>query len=422
MPKQVRWKGDDLWYLLNVPTKELRKMYPQYTEGGLKGMRGYWKRKIKLGEAEMPPKPEQEPASNFGEILKLHHLPADLANELTEQGFHIGYIKNSDGEIEYTVPLPHAKGRRSNTEDFQPATPANIRPSTTKPVKRPYGLILAFSDAQIDYRRLPDNTLSPLHDERALKVMTQIAKDLKPNEIVNLGDTVDLSSLSHFDADSDHFYRTLGPSFQRAHDLYAQLRADNPDAKIVEVDSNHNTRLRKFVGKYAMTMMGLTRPGDESKYPVLSYPFLTNLEHLDVEWISGYGAAQYEYRSNDNMPPIIFKHGETVVSQGSTAARESKNYPDAHVVRGHGHRMETQYRTTRHGEYLASVMVGALCKITGEVPSYHSAVSDLGYPVHNTENWQQGIMLIIDHEGDYTFNHVPIIEGRAYYNGKEYTA
>lgn len=418
------WTGDNLWHLLNDNLSELIQRYPQYTEGTLKGKRNYWRKKIILGEITMPPKPEQSPHSeDFGDILKLHHLSPELAREFTEQGFHVGYIKNKDGEIEYTVPLPHARTGRANLDDFTPATAANITPTDREPIERDHKILYVFSDAQIDYRRLPDGELRPIHDERALAVGRLICKDLQPDEIINLGDTVDLAALSRFSPDSDHFHRTLGPSFQRVHDYYAQLRADNPWAKITEVDSNHNARLKKFVLKYAPSMYGMKRAGEEGEeYPVMSYPFLANLGKLGVNWVSGYGAAEYVYGAEYDTPSIIFKHGMTAVSNGSTAARESKDNPDVNVVRGHTHRTETHYRTTRAGHYLASVIVGAACRITGEVPSYHSAIDDQGMPVHYQENWQQSILIIHDYDGNYQFDHVPIRDGKAYYNGREYAA
>jgi hypothetical protein len=262
--------------------------------------------------------------------------------------------------------------------------------------------------------------LEPIHDERALSVGALLCKDLQPDEIINLGDTVDLASISRFSPDSDHFHRTIGPSFQRVHDYYAQLRADTPWAKITEVDSNHNTRLKNFVLKYAPSMYGVQRAGEENEYPVLSYPFLANLGKLSIDWVSGYGAAEYVYGLEYDKPPIIFKHGNSAVSAGSTAAKESKENPEVNVVRGHTHRIETLYRTTRSGNYLASVICGVMCRTTGEVPSYHSAVDDHGAPVKYQENWQTGVLVIHDYEGDYQFDHVPIRNGVAHYNGKEY--
>jgi hypothetical protein len=421
---KIKYSGKKLYYLLNDSWDDFHLKYPGIKYNTWKGKRGYYKKKIKNGEIEMPPKPEQEPTpegNDFGDILRIHNMTPELAKEFDEQGFHVGFIKNKDGEIEYTVPLPNAKRRGAiDIEEFPAATPAKITPTKRKPIQRDHRLLFVFSDAQIDYRRIEDQ-LVPIHDERALKVAQMMCKDLRPDEIINLGDTVDLAALSRFKPDSDHFQRTLGPAFQRIHDLYAQFRADNPDTKIVEVDSNHNTRLKDFFLKNAPDLYGFRRPGDDNPFPMFTYPYMANLGHVGVEWISGYGAAEYEYGEEYGKPSIIFKHGNSVVNGGSTAAKESRENPYNHVVRGHSHRIETVYRTTRKGEYLGSLVVGAACKTTGEVPSYHSAVDDMGNPVHFQENWQSGVMIIEDYDGDYQFYHVPINEGVAHFRGKEYS-
>src|SRR5690606_18252400 len=102
-----------------------------------------------------------------------------------------------------------------------------------------------------------------------------------------------LAELSRFDPDSDSFHRTLGPSFQRVHDFYAQLVADNPDAKFTEVDSNHTARVMKAVMKKMPELYGFTLPGED--YPLMSYYRLANLGRLGINFISGYGAAEYVY-------------------------------------------------------------------------------------------------------------------------------
>lgn len=347
-----------------------------------------------------------------------------MTERMVERKEWQGYAKGPDGEIQ-TVDLVSKTFRDEREVDaFTPATPARITPSRRKSVDRDYKSIFVFGDAQIDYRRVLDHEtqqeeLVPTHDERALKIARFICRDLRPDTIINLGDTIDLAALSRFKPDSDHFHRTLGPAFQRVHNMYAELRADNPDAKIVEVDSNHNTRLKDFVLKNMPQLYNVKQAGAEAdEYPVMSYPYLANLKHVGVDWVSGYGAAEYEY--NDDL---AFIHGTMATSNGSTAAKLSKANPDRNIIQGHAHRVESQYRTTRHGKQLGAFVVGALCRTTGEVPSYHSAVDDMGRVVRYQEDWQNSVMAINDYgDGNYEFNHILINNGQAYYKGNFYSA
>lgn len=321
---------------------------------------------------------------------------------------------------EWTTAMNHAY-EHDASEPFPPAVPAKITPSRRKPVERDYESIFVFSDAQIDYRRVMNyetgqDELVPLHDERAMKLARYICRDLQPNYIVNLGDTVDLSGLSRFKPDSDHFHRTMGPSFQRVHDYYAELRADNPSARIIEVDSNHNTRLRDFVLKNMPQLHGMKRAGETDDYPVMTYPYLANLNKLGVEWYSGYGSAEFQYADD-----LAFMHGTMASAGSSTAAKLSRVNPDRNVVQGHAHRAESHHRTTRRGKILGAYVVGALCRSDGVVPSYHSAVDDMGAPVHYQENWQSGAMHVRDYgDGIYQFDHILFHGDRAFYDGKEY--
>ena len=348
-------------------------------------------------------------------------LPPDVNPDTHEIGFHVGYIKNKEGEIEYTQPLPSARPKKQGqqlSEFISQANPVKVNPSRRRPVQRDHKLIFAFSDSQIDYREI-DGQLRPIHDERALNVVRLMCQDLQPETIVNLGDTVDLSSLSRFDKDSNHFEHSLNPAFNRVHRMYAELRADNPKSRIVEVDSNHNTRLRKFMLKNASHLVDLRQAGTDAEYPVMSYPFLANLNAVQVEWIGGYGAAEFVYGEEYGAPPIVFKHG-TLVGQ-NVAQKEMRENPYTHVVRGHTHRPESTHRTMRNGHYLTYMIAGVTCSIIGDVPSVHSAVDDRGQVVRNQEPWQQGVVVITDYtDGTYQFDNILINNGISKYNGKVY--
>ena len=348
-------------------------------------------------------------------------IPDHLIDDITKFNVWQSASKDADGEPQITTLRGvEVKPRYDREEDeyyYPPAVAANITPTRRKGVKRDHRVLFVFSDAQIGFRRVGEE-LVPMHDERAMRVARLICRDIAPDKIINLGDTVDLPELSRFPKDSDHFYRTLGPAFQAAHDFYAQLRADHPNAEIIEVDSNHNTRLQKFALKNAPDLYGMRQAGSESQWPVLTYPFLANLDAVGVEWVSGYGAAEYIH--NDDL---VFVHGTNAVSNGSTANKNSKQQQEVNYVQGHVHRSEMHTRTNRMGEYLVSLVVPALCKTDGIVPGYHSAVDDTGKPVKRQQNWQNGVSIIHDYgDGNYNFQNVLINEGKAFYNGKEYEA
>lgn len=336
----------------------------------------------------------------------------------------------------YVRMKPEGEADEAEKQIWPQATPADIRPTRRKPRADKEKRILVFSDPQIGFRRIIDGrtgqeTMVALHDEASIDLMHQIAAHMQPNEIWNAGDTIDLPELSRFDSDSDHHHKTMGASFQAVHDLYAQLRADNPNAKIVEVSSNHNERLKKAILKFFPQAYDMYRPGDDSKYPMLSYPYMANLEVLEIEYIGGYGAAQYEYGQDYYeeingrtypRPPIQMRHGHETSSNGTTASKIHKNRPDVISVQGHSHNAELYLRANRLGQIIGAVVVPPLCKTTGEVPSYHSAIDDQNAVVPTQETWTNGVLEIVDNDGDYQFNVINFYRGVAHYRGKRFEA
>jgi len=304
-------------------------------------------------------------------------------------------------------------------EPLWQAEKAQIRPSKAKPVNRPYKSLLVFSDTQMGFRRVFDYDtkeydLVPIHDERALKIAQMICKDLRPDEIINLGDTFDGAEFSRFKPDSTHFHNVTAPTMQAIHDFYAQLRADNPQAKITEVDSNHNIRIDKAILDSIPQLANFTRP-NETK-PMMVYEYMANLEPLGVDFIAGYGAAEYEYADD-----LAFIHG-TLTGVNGIGNRLAKQNPDRNIVQGHNHRAERYIHTDRKGRQLGAFVVGALCRTDGAVPSFHNGVDHRNQPVHYQENWTQGLLHILDYDGYYQFDDIAIQDGKSFYQGREYNA
>jgi hypothetical protein len=427
---KINWTDpENLKRLLTLPDDDLRQYYYWVEWGALKRTRRKYREKLrKVTSMEKEKSYEQEPS----ELDKLAAVFRDAGIDITAKdlegasraGYHVGFIRNAEGEIEYTKPLPNVsfgKRKQKALEDFiSQADPVKITSNKRKPIQRDFRRILVFSDLQIDYRNI-DGELFPLHDERVINIINMMCREYRPETIVDCSDTVDFAALSRFAPDSDHFRHSLNPAINRAHQLYAQLRADNPNSKIVAVDSNHTIRLAKFVLKQVPELYGIRQAGSDAEYPALSYPFLVNLEAAGVDWYGGYGAAEYVYGNEYNAPPIVFKHGVTVVSNGSTAAKESKENPETHIVRGHGHRAEVHHRTTRAGQYLTSMMIGCGCHTDGRVPSYQSGVDERGRVIPYQQNWQQSLAMITDYmDGNYQFDTVLIKDGVARYNGVIY--
>ncbi len=311
-----------------------------------------------------------------------------------------------------------------DAETYPPAERADIRPTRRKKLERIGKQILVFADTQIGYRRVRDTrtdeeVLTPIHSEPMLNVINQINADLMPETTINLSDTVDLAEFSRFDPDSDHFHRTLAPGFQRAHNFYAQLHSDNPKGDRFEVDSNHTARVTKAMIKRMPELYGFTLPNE--KYPLMSYYRLAALDGL-VKFISGYGNAEYVHGKEYGKEPIVAKHGTfSSAVAGSTVRKELQQNPETHIIRGHGHSFEQISRTTRGGNQLRYIQLGAACLNSAIVPSYNSSVDDFGVPVKGRENWQNQLMMIEDFEdGTYNFNVIDVINGIARYMGKEY--
>lgn len=441
--KSFKWEGNDLNNLLTLDIDELCRIYPDKTRSGLRGRRSEYMKKVRdhteatrqveisSNEFRKNPEVDEKKLSAFEDLLKRSNInPSDVGTIDRLSIWQTAFRDEDTGEMttkdNYAMKLTPVKSEEESKREQWQAAAAKITFSKKKPIKRDHKVIYAYGDLQAGFREIinhKDNSREfiPLHDIAAMEVSRLICKDVAPDIIVNLSDSIDLASLSRFKRDSNHFNNELGMSFQAVHDHYAELRADNPYARIVEVASNHNQRLNDYILANFPQGYDLHRPNDSDDYAVLSYPYLTNLKHVNVEWIGGYPAGEFIYGEEYGKAPIAFRHGTETSSNGTTASKMMNTNPETHNVQGHSHGTNQAWHTTRKGEYVGSFAVGALCRTDGVVPSYWSAVGDDNRPVHHQEKWSQSVMIIKDYmNGEYEFTPVMIRKGIAYLHGKEY--
>ena len=324
-------------------------------------------------------------------------------------------IKNSDGEAERHTNYQYSYPIKSDLESIQ-ARETEIKFRRRKVGNQACKTLAIFGDAHIGYRQI-GNELVPTHDEKALTVAKEIIYDVSPNIIVNLGDHLDLAILGRYDPDSNQFANTLQASIDRGHEYMAELRGVARDARILELQGNHDARIKRTLAKRAVQLMGLKQAGTDRE-DIFSYEHLMNYNPIGVEYVSGYPAGEIIY-SDD----LHIKHGSDLRSNGSTAELLSKKYPYHGVIQGHGHKMQLHQKTLPDGRVFNYYMNPILGKTTGEIPGYGTAIDDHDKVVEKQEDWQQGITIVEDYgDGHYNFMPINIIDGVAYFQGKKYEA
>ena len=282
---------------------------------------------------------------------------------------------------------------------------------------------VCLPDPQIGFRKYEDGTLDPFHDDSAMDVAIQILASLEHdsgvNQVVNLGDFLDLPQQGKF-SQEPYFAHTTQPAIDRGGLFLAEQRASAPKARIVIIEGNHDARLQKFVQMNAMAAFGLKRANVPESWPVMSLPYLLRLDELgDVVYKDGWPAATWWI--NEKLRAI---HGDRSRSNGSTAASYISEMPHISTIFGHIHRQEIQSKTTfdRLGKIKnMAISPGCLCRLDGAVPSFKSGQSFEGRPLKTFENWQQGIAVVTyKPEGSFHVDLVHIDDGKTLYRGQEF--
>lgn len=427
-----KWIGDRLWLLLNEPTMRLKQIFPDVTPNNLQNKRKMYRNKIKEGTEGSPIRPEwYQSTMSPSEVRRnldgqqidsadliiseqdrayLHKVlddtiqkanidPSSVKGFKVSVGSHQGYIKDSDNEIEYTKPLERKNITFiAEARDFKPEWPIVTRVESVKPpkptlTKNKSKKCVILPDLQIPYQ-----------DDNAISVALQILQHVMPDCVVLLGDSLDLPEFSRFEQRPE-FARTTQESIVKLHKLLAYIRNLLPNSEIVVLAGNHEKRLEAKILNNAVASYGLRRADQLDHWPVLSVPYLTAMDSLNVEYIDGYPANKYWINQR-----LQVRHGHLVRSSGSTAKAVSDD-ERVSTIFGHVHRIEMQYKTVNvydRGRTNFAFTPGCLCRIDGSVPSTKSGYDTHGNHVTNYENWQQGVAVVEYESGDSPFSLEPV--------------
>lgn len=423
----MSWKGspDDLWLLANWRPKDLKALYCDKSHWGESALSWESIRQYRKGHRNElkefigmeKPTPYQNLRSERervrqvrssaprvgGAALKLVNIQIpeehlryhELLQEALDHdgtvtkatftaGEHSGYIKNADNEIEYTEPMQRHAIKFEVKFDSEPEWPPvnrveSVRLQKKEKARNPDELETAFifSDIQI-----------PFEDNEALQIALNVMRDVKPDRVVFIGDLLDLNAWSRFEQLPEWAVATQD-AISRAHQLLANVRKALPSAQIQVIEANHEARMPKSLLNNAKAAYGLKRADQLEGWPVLSVPYLTAMDTLDVEWVPGYPANRV-YLS----PGLQVIHGTTTTK--GAAARRTSAIEKVSTIFGHDHRLSMNAETVNSfsgGEQIRSYGAGCLCRIDGHVPSTKSGRDLDGAPVRNLENWTQGFVI-----------------------------
>ncbi len=367
----------------------------------------------------------------IADLLDRNNIDVDEVGKITRVSLYQTAAKDADGEIQTKdlvgIQISPKWEQGPEWPVVQPAKPVVIN-SPKKPNKAPaliggWKQAVILPDPQIGFRQF-DDKLDPFHDDAAMNVALQVTAALEHengvDQVVNLGDFLDLPAQGKYEQEAA-FAFTTQQAIDRGHLFLGEQRAAAPNAKIVVLEGNHDRRMQKFVQANALAAFGLRRANVPDSWPVMSLPYLLRLDELDIEYIDAYPAGMWWI--NDSLRAI---HGDKVNSGGSTAMKYTNEMPHISTVFGHIHRQEIKSKTTfdRAGKIKAmAISPGCLCRVDGAVPSVKGSVGIDGRPVTYYENWQQGISVITyKPEGSFHVELVHIDDGKTLFRGQEFKA
>ena len=224
-----------------------------------------------------------------------------------------------------------------------------------------------------------------------------VARELKPDVVVHLGDLVDCWSISDFDRDPLR-KSTLQDEVDIAYGLLAELRRAAPKAAMYLLEGNHEDRLRRLLWRMNDKQRELVKL--RAFQDGINWPNLLRLADLDCTFVPTQGQARTRI-----LPKLIVKHGSVVRKwSGQSAKSEHERYGKGGLS-GHTHRLGAFYSNDYNGTHVWWE-AGCTCALD---PEYCM-----------DPDWQQGF-LVLTYVGDrFSIEPVHIQQGVAIWRGREY--
>lgn len=370
-------------------------------------------------ENTSPNKSRIERLGAVAELLERSGIDPDDLNRVQKVNLWQGFYKDKDG-VAHKVDMSGITMAPEWDDGpqwpvVQPAKPVRPRSTGAAKVKNadePLTCVI-LPDPQIGFRSV-NGQLDPFHCETSMALALAVTKSLRPDRIINLGDTLDFAEFSRFEI-LPEFASTTQATLDRAHEFLGQQReASREDTQIELIEGNHDRRLGNFITANARAALRLRQANTPESWPVLSVPNLLRLDELGVEYVEGYPAGITWI--NDRLACV---HGERLkVSQVVDEERVS-------IIQGHIHRIARQHKTWRTAKGARTTLAaspGCLCRIDGAVPSTKGSTDASGRPIKRPEDWQNGMAVVtyMPGDGEFQVELIPFHGEFTYFRGKRF--
>lgn len=249
---------------------------------------------------------------------------------------------------------------------------------------------------KLTYMFISDHQI-PYHDDRAIKLMYQVLRDVKPDKLFIVGDFIDFKPISTYAKDANTMSLKeeieLGRKYLLEHIMIA--KEANPNVEIWWLFGNHEARMEKALARDADQFQDLEVDGEL----VNSIPHLFSLKKLGVKF--------QPYKTRYNLHNVSIEHGSFVSQKAGQTATKHMESRGVSVIHGHTHRLGLIYRRVGHIQQFG-IELGCLCSLT---PDYSFE-----------PNWTQGFAIATyDKETKVLYPQlIPIISYTCMYGAKQY--
>jgi metallophosphoesterase superfamily enzyme len=259
---------------------------------------------------------------------------------------------------------------------------------------------LFVPDMHIGFEReYQTGKLIPFHDRRALSVVAKIISLYPFDQIVFLGDNLDMADWSDKFARTPDFEQLTQPAIEELAWWLGLYRHANSETDMTYLEGNHEKRQEIMVSKHLPQAFHLKNVGGTSIFSSWSIPSLLGLEDLSIEWVGNYPDGSVWLSDT-----LVAVHGD------SLSAQKIVESTDASVVFGHLHRFDQASKTRFHRgvpKIFTALCPGFLGKLDGAVPGSKK-----------NQNWSQGLALAYyTDEEPPTIVHIPVRDGKAIVEG-----